>query len=842
MAHIEPDAIDGASPVRNALADGRFMLDFSDALRALSDPLEIEAAVCRMLGEATGVNRVVYGEVEDERIVVLNRNYLDGVGPTLGRFDSVLFGRVMLEAFKKRSIIVFADVRSDPRLGKAEVQRYQAVDITALLSVGLVKDGRWVAVLGLHSAAPRKWTPADVALVEEAIRRAWAEVERARAEIRLRESEKRQGLLLTLSDELRTMTDPVAMQKCALTLLSGNLGASRASYQEVEGDGELLKLTVGHEAGLVRLPSRVQLSDYGPNIASDFLAGKTFVVRDSESDPRLVAERAAHRDIGVRAWIGVPCMREGRLTAIVGLQHTAARDWSDVEVGLVQEVALRTQMEIQRARADASLRESEEKYRTLFGAMDEGFAIVEVVGDGHMAPVDLITREANPAMERFIDLKSSEFLNRPISGVATEDVVRRWIVACGEVAMTGKPAYLEHLGVHGWWYGVHISPYRRNIVVVIFENITERKRAELAARESERRQAFLLNLSDSLRPLSKPLEAQRMALGLLGQYLDVVRAVLFEVAEDDDSFVLIAKYEDNAVPLESRMRLSNFPAHLAEGFRAGRTQTFRDTELDAELEFQREAHRAIGVRAWAASPLIKDGRVVAILGVHSRTPRIWTRVEIEILEDVAERMWAALERARADEHRIVLMEELNHRVKNTLAVVQSISHQTLKGGGSVANASELFDGRLFALSKAHALLTRNVWAGAPLRELAVEIVRASGAPAGRFHAEGPNIDLGQKQTLSMAMALHELAVNAIAYGAWSNADGVVTLTWMESGGSCHITWRESGGPQVSVPARRGYGSRMVEEALSYDLGGAANLAFDPDGLIAHIEIPLAGNA
>lgn len=197
------------------------------------------------------------------------------------------------------------------------------------------------------------------------------------------------------------------------------------------------------------------------------------------------------------------------------------------------------------------------------------------------------------------------------------------------------------------------------------------------------------------------------------------------------------------------------------------------------------------------------------------------------------------ERKQAEQHTKLLLDELNHRVKNTLAVVQGIAQQTFKT--TDLDARRAFEGRLGALSKAHDLLTERRWASAPLAALVDDVSHFCGDARERIHADGPTLLLNPRQALSITMALHELCTNAMKYGALSVETGRVDLTWRviaEQAPRLELTWRESGGPQVRKPRQRGYGSVMIERALAHDLQGHAKLDFQPTGLVCTIEAPL----
>jgi PAS domain S-box-containing protein len=199
------------------------------------------------------------------------------------------------------------------------------------------------------------------------------------------------------------------------------------------------------------------------------------------------------------------------------------------------------------------------------------------------------------------------------------------------------------------------------------------------------------------------------------------------------------------------------------------------------------------------------------------------------------------ERKRAESQRELLLAELNHRVKNTLAVVQGIAHQTFKRTDASPEARRAFEGRLAALAAAHNLLTRANWEQASLEHLTAEALQVRAVNEQRLSFAGPRVHLQPKQALAVAMALHELCTNAIKYGALSNESGSVAFEWRRSDGPAPrltMVWREQGGPAVSPPARRGFGSRMIERALAQDLRGEVTMEFRPEGFVCTIDAPL----
>ncbi|AWN51083.1 PAS domain-containing protein [Methylobacterium sp. 17Sr1-1] len=256
-------------------------------------------------------------------------------------------------------------------------------------------------------------------------------------------------------------------------------------------------------------------------------------------------------------------------------------------------------------------------------------------------------------------------------------------------------------------------------------------------------------------------------------------------------------------------------------------QTAIETRTDYEVEY-RVRHPNGDVRwvqARGRASYTADGKPLSMAGVT-----------IDVTD-----------RKRGDEHRALLAAELNHRVKNSMATMQSIASQTLRGAASLEEAERTLNARLQSLSAAHDVLTRESWAGATLEEIAEGALQPFRNGTGtRFKIGGPPVRLSPRQALAFVMALHELATNAVKYGALSNDKGRVMLNWDIVDGSkpdrLWLRWEEIGGPAVTPPQRRGFGSRMIERALAAELEGTAEIDYRPRGLVCTVEAPLPDNA
>jgi PAS domain S-box-containing protein len=193
----------------------------------------------------------------------------------------------------------------------------------------------------------------------------------------------------------------------------------------------------------------------------------------------------------------------------------------------------------------------------------------------------------------------------------------------------------------------------------------------------------------------------------------------------------------------------------------------------------------------------------------------------------------------ATQRQKLMIDELNHRVKNTLATVQSIAMQTARSHEDPRTFAAGFQSRLMALSHTHDLLTRSHWEGADLAEILRHETEAHGVT--RVVINGPHVPLEPAAALSLGMIFHELATNAAKYGALSDADGRVFVDWSladHTNRRLNIEWRELDGPPVAEPTRRGFGSRLIERNVRHDLAGDVKLTYATDGFRAEISIPL----
>ena len=295
---------------------------------------------------------------------------------------------------------------------------------------------------------------------------------------------------------------------------------------------------------------------------------------------------------------------------------------------------------------------------------------------------------------------------------------------------------------------------------------------------------------------------------------------------------------------QGRMVLANQPVMDAIG------KTWAEIKGRTDLEF-------LNNRAEAELVVANDRRIMAqgtreafeeVVSSKEGATRLWASTKAPLRDGsglVVGLVGVSVDitdRKRIEDRLQLMVNELNHRVKNTLATVQAIASQTLRGSDAIVRRT--LEGRLMALAAAHDVLTRESWEGASLDDVvAGALAPFSGREDGRFRVYGPPLRLWPRAALALAMALHELSTNALKYGALSAGSGHVAICWEIVSGAnpiLRLTWTEQGGPAVTPPARRGFGMRLVERSLMQDLGGTIIVSFgDPLGVTCLVEAPIA---
>lgn len=449
----------------------------------------------------------------------------------------------------------------------------------------------------------------------------------------------------------------------------------------------------------------------------------------------------------------------------------------------------------ERKRNEAAVLASEARYRTLFNSIDEGFCVIEKTESAPGEPSDFRYVEANPGFEKQTGIGG--VVGNTIRGTLPQEP-QEWFDTYDAILKDGMPRQFERILVTTGrvleLYAFRVEDRTDRRVAVIFKDITTRKHAEMLA---QRFAAIVESTSDAI--ISKTLD------GIITSWNHGAERLFGYSAEEaiGKSITLLMQPEKHA---EEREIIG----------RVGRGESVENYET---IRLRRD-----GSTVWVSlnvSPL-KDGQG-KVIGAS------------KIARDMTERR-------RADEHRGILVAELNHRAKNLLAMVQAIASQTLSNAPSLGDAKLAFESRLGALARGHDLLTFGNWAGTDLASVVKATVEPHGGGENRFHIDGPLVPLTPATALTFTMALHELCTNAAKYGALSRTNGNVKIMWQVTDGDTdnrlQLSWTETGGPPVTPPTRKGFGSRLIERALAMELDGDVRIDYEQSGVICKIDVPL----
>lgn len=554
------------------------------------------------------------------------------------------------------------------------------------------------------------------------------------------------------------------------------------------------------------------------------------LVTDGATDPH-VHQEAAER-LGMRSAVVTPIMRGDAVLGVLKLQSGMPAAFTPRDLDLLSLFAGEATSGLAEAAARAETRATDVYWRGLFDRLSEGFLVGEVVRDDVGRITDWRYLEVNPAWSELVGLEAAKVVGRTVRDVLP-DIEEAWVTEFAEVVRTQQPTtFTRQVGTLRRWYEGRTFPLEGERFGVIFLEVTDRIGAE-------ERRAALLSLGDRLRDLTSVSDMTRAAAEIAGRTLGATRAGFGRIDGKMETITIEPDWTaPGMVSIAGTHRFDDY-GDLRAPLQQGEPLIIDDVLTDPRTRADPAPMQAIGVGALVNMPVRERGQTVALFIVHDVHPRVWTPEEQAFLRNVADRLEVGTARVRAEEAQTVLNHELAHRLKNTLSVVQAIGSQTLRGI-SERDKVEAFDRRLMALSRAHDVLLEKSWTTAKMRAV-IENVLTLQADPDRFELEGPDLDISSEAAMSLSMLLHELATNAIKYGALSAATGKVNIAWrteQDQTPALVLDWTESGGPAVDAPSgRAGFGSKLIRMGL---LGTrAADLRYHPTGLRAEFRAPLA---
>jgi PAS domain S-box-containing protein len=678
---------------------------FHDQSRELTDPEAILTLLAHILVVHLGVPHLLYGETEDGDARTLDVFHAAHGVPQQGSAQLYRLNEAFASLSSNYSWDESRVVEDNRTLGRgADNPVQRAADLMGVrssINVPIVKDGRPVAMVAVLDTDARHWSRDDVELCEELAERTWSAVSRARAETALQERERNQAFLIAWSDKVRGDTCPDAIMATTLERLAKHLGVTRTTYSENADGGRVFAIL-----GEWRDPSVISiagtsfsLDDVGATVRAEWLSGAIVHYDDIATDPRVEPEIVkAYTGADIRGFVSVPLIENGRVRSTLSVQHKHPRRWTDSEIQLLRDVAERTWVTLERARAEAELLERERHQAFLIDWSDKvrgetsPHAIVSTTLEWlgrHLgttrttfAECDSVTRQFTVTGE-WRDMSVSSVRGNVFSLASVGAAVdRQWtageVVRYDDVATDPRlePEAVEryhNAQIHAFCSiplveggsmqsalsVQHNAPRHWNEgEIQLMRDIAERTwvaleraRVQAALEERERNQRFLIEWNDRIRNESSARGILAQTLAALGEHLGVERTNFAVSSIDGLSLSVRQEWREGVFSItDLEYPLSALGEKLAAQHASGQPVRVNDTADDPLFdEHNKPMFDQLGIAAVLTLPMIRAGQVVAVLSVQQSAPRRWTDSEVELVRDLADRALAVLERANSEE-------------------------------------------------------------------------------------------------------------------------------------------------------------------------------------------------
>ncbi|MCG7392526.1 PAS domain-containing protein [Microvirga sp. ACRRW] len=661
-------------------------------------------------------------------------------------------------------------------------------------------DGRIGRVLARGGAVYEGDKPVRIAGVLQDM----TEREKAKEEATL--AQRRQEFLLDLNDQIGDLGDPLTIMETAARSLAKFLHVDTSGYGEVFEDRGIIIVEREWSRGLLTNEGKVEVIAQTPAPLIDTLQhGQPVTATDVKIDPRFdhPAIQSYYSNSNIRAGLTVPLLKNGRWVAVFYVFSSVVREWTSDDIALVEDVANRTWIAAEKARAEEKLLETQTRFQMIAESLP---AIVWILNPN----VELVY--TNEWWVKYSGIPPEDALGHSwMSAIHPDDMARMRIelesVVSNHTDYETEARYRSAEGLYRW-HLIHGAPFHGPAGefkgwVGTSVDIHDLKMTEEALRRSEEQ-------------LRLAFEAAQMGDWRLDGETDVIH--LSERGAEIFALPPGSKFT------RSQLRERIVPADLQRMLEAMQHAVQHKTQFSVEYRVRRFGDDAqIWVASQGQGTYHPDGTASGMTGV---------------IQDITERK-------HAEERQQLLIRELHHRVKNTLATVQAIVGSTARTATSIDDFYQGFVGRIVSLARTHNLLTEDLWQKADLRELVeTELGPYEDEARNRVLIDGPPVELPSEAAVPIGMAMHELTTNAAKHGALSTFGGQVEVRWRIEPGperpGLHFTWIEHGGPRVTAPARQGFGSRLLQRVLTTQLQAQVKMEFQEHGLEFTMTMPIPG--